>query len=172
MLDLEIRTPIADLQFRVITVHLEIVANFPDAGQLATHRCHSSPRNYHARKKISESQHPNTHAMYYAGRGIVANSPDVSRVGIQPLYRQISPGNYYTRKTSDSQHPNTRGMWYQPGEATQNIPPPSSQQPPATTALAAGTSSRLDITIKHAGWWTRFLLWISCVSIQDTDSQR
>ncbi|KAG1799555.1 uncharacterized protein BJ212DRAFT_1353393 [Suillus subaureus] len=50
--------------------------------------------------------------------------------------------------------------------------PPSSQRPPATTvisdalpvvattSLAARTSVHLDITLKHVGWWTRFLLWI------------
>ncbi|KAG1730997.1 hypothetical protein EDB19DRAFT_1831823 [Suillus lakei] len=63
-------------------------------------------------------------------------------------------------------------------------PPPSSQQPAATTtesdalpavattAFATGTSSHTNITIKQAGWWTRFLLWIGGVSVQYTDSQR
>ncbi|KAG2125743.1 hypothetical protein DEU56DRAFT_563893 [Suillus clintonianus] len=89
--------------------------------------------------------------------------------------------NYHARKKTTTR-PDTYAI-HQPSEAIQSMPPPSSQQPSATitisdtipavatTALATGTPSHLDITIKRAGWWTRFLLWISCVSIQYTDSQ-
>ncbi|KAG2041004.1 hypothetical protein BDR03DRAFT_947922 [Suillus americanus] len=55
----------------------------------------------------------------------------------------------------------------------------SSQQPPATAAtptglVAMGPSSHPGIitTPSRAGWWTRFLLWICCVSSQHTDGQR
>ncbi|KAG2041012.1 hypothetical protein BDR03DRAFT_947948 [Suillus americanus] len=65
--------------------------------------CSSSPRNYHARKKTSDSQHPNPNAMYQAVREIVAN-PDASRPVVQPQYGQILP------RTSDSKHPDTRAM--------------------------------------------------------------
>ncbi|KAG1728320.1 hypothetical protein EDB19DRAFT_2028005 [Suillus lakei] len=71
-----------------------------------------------------------------------------------------------------------------PPNASQPPPPPPSSQKSAatttesdalpavaTTALATGTSSHTDITIKQAGWWTRFLLWIGGVSVQYTDSQ-
>ncbi|KAG1859725.1 hypothetical protein F4604DRAFT_1684668 [Suillus subluteus] len=77
----------------------------------------------------------------------------------------IQPRNYHARRKTtatqrplDSRPPNTYAT-HQPSEATQSIPP-SSQQPPATAALATETSLHTNITKKQVGWWTRFLLWI------------
>jgi hypothetical protein len=89
--------------------------------------------------------------------------------------------NYHARKKSSgsSRSPNTYVM---PTRTLQDTAS-SSQQPLATatapegpptvvaTAVATVTSSHSDIIITHAGWWTRFLLWIGCVSFQHTDGQ-
>lgn len=89
------------------------------------------------------------------------------------------PRNYHARKkpsAKSSQPTKPPTTQQQSGTATQSNMS-SSQQSPATaattsttspgvtgTAGAAGTSH--DITIRHAGWRARFLLWVCCVPTQ------
>jgi hypothetical protein len=42
--------------------------------------------------------------------------------------------------------------------------------PVTTTASAAGTPLPPDIAIRQAGWWTRFWLFLGCVSIENEDN--
>lgn len=44
--------------------------------------------------------------------------------------------------------------------------------PVVTTAVATGTLSHPDIIITRAGSWTRFWLWIGCISFQHIDGQQ
>ncbi|KAG1799556.1 uncharacterized protein BJ212DRAFT_1402008 [Suillus subaureus] len=73
----------------------------------------------------------------------------------------MEPRNYHARKkaSGSSRPPNTYVI---PTGTLQGTA--SSLQQPLATATATGTSSYPDIIITRAGWWTRFLLWIGCVS--------
>ncbi|KAG2343896.1 WD40 repeat-like protein [Suillus weaverae] len=84
------------------------------------------------------------------------------------------PRNYHATKKkpfASSSRPSDLRTTQQPSAATQNIPSSSQGQPTitttsealpavATTTSTSGTTSRRNITVIQAGWWTRFLLWI------------
>lgn len=94
-------------------------------------------------------------------------------------YTAGKPRNYHARKkklvTSSSRPPNNNTT-HQSNAATQSIPS-SSQQPPPTAAApaAAGTAGTTGTTsrphISGGGWHARFVGWLCCIPVQNTNSQ-
>ncbi|KAG2338954.1 WD40 repeat-like protein, partial [Suillus weaverae] len=82
--------------------------------------------------------------------------------------------------TADNSRPPKPGVTRQSGTATQAHPPSQPQSAPSsssttsavgdTTIAATSTPSRPDATIRQAGLWTRFWLFIGCLSPEYTDS--
>ncbi|KAG2344607.1 hypothetical protein BDR05DRAFT_947296 [Suillus weaverae] len=107
---------------------------------------------------------------------------DIQLREVEVPYTAGKPRNYHARKkkpaASSSRPPNTHTT-QQPNAATQSTPP-SSQQPPPTTAASTpsavvgtagttGTVSRPHIT--GGGWRARFVGWLCCMPVQNTNSQ-
>ncbi|KAG2343916.1 hypothetical protein BDR05DRAFT_962565 [Suillus weaverae] len=110
------------------------------------------------------------------------NGSDIQLREVEVPHTAGKPRNYHARKkkpAASSSRPSNTHATQQSNTATQSTPS-SSQQPPPTAAASTpsavtgaagttGTLSRPHITI--AGWRARFVGWLCCIPIQNTNGQ-
>lgn len=86
---------------------------------------------------------------------------------VEVPYTAGKPRNYHARKkkpdTSSSRPPKTHNTHQQHSGATQNT---SLSQP-----LPPTTTTNPHATIRVAGWRARFMVWVCCIPIQNTNGQ-
>ncbi|KAG2343909.1 WD40 repeat-like protein [Suillus weaverae] len=109
---------------------------------------------------------------------------DIQLREVEVPYTAGKPRNYHARKkkpaTSSSRPPNTHTT-QQPSAATQSTPSSSQQPPPATAATTPTPSAAVGTvgttgTVSHphitgGGWRARFVGWLCCMPIQNTNGQ-